>query len=235
VGRPADERARLIRRATLLLAAAQAALWGAIGALATFGPLASVDLSHRESTAPVLFGVYFLAVAAGARLGGRAMDRRGRRIGLAAGYVLLGVGALVAATAIFAGSLAWLLAAGALIGGGVGPAQLGRAAVADMHPPARRGQAVGTVVLAGTIGAVGGPPLAGAARALAEGAGWSHPGVAPWLLIPLLAPGGAGVRAGPRPDPRSLAVGGPAAGGRSRSSAVAQAWWRWRRWPSARR
>lgn len=214
MGGPADERARLVRRATILLSTAQAALWGAIGALATFGPLASVELSHRESVAPVLFGVYFLAVAAGARLGGRAMDRRGRRVGLAVGYVVLGAGGLVAAAGVAAGSLAWLLAAGAIIGAGVGPAQLGRAAVADMHAPEGRGRAVGTVVLAGAIGAVGGPPLAGAVHGLAEGAGWATPGAAPWLLVPLLALVGLGCVLALRPDPRSLAVEGVAAGGR---------------------
>jgi MFS family permease len=202
---PPGERARLVRRATVLLAAAQAALWGAIGAFAAFGPISTFDLSHRESTAPLFLGLYFVAVAMGARVAGAAMDRIGRRPGLIGGYVLLATGGVVAALAVRAGSIGWLLSSGALLGAGVGPAQLGRAAVADMYPPERRGRAVGAVVVAGTIGAVGGPALAGAVHALAERLGWGHPAVAAWLLIPVLAVAGFACVAAVHPDPRVLA------------------------------
>lgn len=132
--RPVDERARLVRRTTLLLAVSQATLWGAIGVFAAFGPISAFDLSDRESAAPLLFGVSFLGVAASARVAGSVMDRRGRRLGLVGGYVLLAAGGAGAAGAVAAESVGWLLGAGTLIGAGVGPAQLGRAAVADMYP-----------------------------------------------------------------------------------------------------
>jgi MFS family permease len=212
--RTLDERARLVRRTTLLLAVAQAALWGAIGVFAAFGPISAFDISDRESAAPLLFGLYFLGVAAGARVAGSVMDRRGRRPGLVGGYVLMAAGGAGAAGAVAAESVGWLLGAGALIGAGVGPAQLGRTAVADMYPAERRGRAVGTLIVAGTIGAVGGPPLAGGAHALAERIGWTHPAVAAWLMGPVLAVAALACVLAVRPDPRALAIEGSGGHGR---------------------
>jgi MFS family permease len=67
------------------------------------------------------------------------MDRRGRRPGLVAGYVLLAVSGLVAFSATVLGSFTVLLVSGVMRGLGAGAALLGRAAVADMHPPSSGG------------------------------------------------------------------------------------------------
>lgn len=208
---PAEDRSRMVRRNTGLLATAQVALWGALGALAAFGPISVFELSHRESMAAVLFGGYYLAAAAGARLGGRFMDRAGRRPGLAAGYLILALGGGVCAGSVAAGSTVGMLAGGVVIGAGAGAALLGRAAVADMYPPERRGRAVGTLLVAGTVGAVGGPPLAGAVHALARSGGVGEPLVVPWLLVPVLAAVALGFVLALRPDPRELAIGGAGA------------------------
>jgi MFS family permease len=203
-----DDRSRMVRRNTGLLAAAQVALWGAIGAVAAFGPISVFELSGRESMAAVLFGAYSLAVAAGARISGRFMDRAGRRPGLAAGYAVLGIGGGSAAVSVASGSTLGLMVSAVVLGAGAGTALLGRAAVADMYPPDRRGRAVGRLLVAGTIGAVGGPPVAGALHAIAGNAGIGQPLIVPWLLVPVLSAVALALVLSVRPDPRDLAVGG---------------------------
>jgi MFS family permease len=179
--------------------------------VAAFGPISVFDLSGRASLAAVLFGVYSLSVAAGARLSGRFMDRAGRRPGLAAGYVALAIGGAGAAVAVGSGSALALIVAAAVIGAGAGTALLGRAAVADMYPPERRGRAVGLVLVAGTVGAVGGPPLAGLVHAAARSAGVGQPLIVPWALVPVLAAVGLVLVLALRPDPRDLAARSAAA------------------------
>jgi MFS family permease len=206
------ERARLAHRISALLAGAQVALWGALGAWAAFGPITIFELSHRESLAAVQIGLYYVGAAAGARVAGRFMDRAGRRPGLAAGYVAVAASGGVCAAAVVTGSFPVLLAGSVVLGVGAGAALLGRAAVADMYPPDRRGRAVGTLLVAGTVGAVGGPPLAGAVHAVARNGGWADPLVAPWLLVPALGAVALGLVLAVRPDPRDLASeppGGP--------------------------
>jgi len=206
----------LVRRSAALLAGAQVALWGAIGVFATFGPIATRQLSGRTGGAAVLFGLYYLGAAAGAVSAGRLMDRAGRRPGLAAGYVAVILSGALAALGVAAGSGTLLLTSGLLLGAGAGAALLGRGAVADLYPPERRGRAVGLLVLAGTAGAVGGPPLASAVHA-AWGLLW-----APFLLVPALGAVALVLVLALRPDPRDLAFD-PAGGPRRRPVQVLRA------------
>lgn len=200
------ERERLVRRTTRLLLGAQVALWGAIGVFAAFGAIGMTELSELEGGAAVLFGLYYAAAAPAAVVTGRVMDRVGRRPGLVGGYLVLIASGVVAFAAVTLGSAGLLLVAGVVEGAGVGAALLGRAAVADMHPPERRGRAVGLLIVAGTIGAVGGPQLGGAIHALAGRLSLVERDAAPWLLVPLLGLVGLACVLSLRPDPRDLAV-----------------------------
>jgi MFS family permease len=202
------DRVRLVQRNTLLLAVAQVVLWAAVGTVATFGPISVFELTGREGMAGVLFGTYALAQATGARVSGRFMDRAGRRPGLAGGYVVLGAGGAGAALSVASASTVGLMISAVVLGFGAGTAQLGRAAVADMYPPERRGRAVGMLLVAGTIGAVGGPPLSGLIHSLAERLGLAEALMAPWLLVPGLATAALAMVLRLRPDPRELAVEG---------------------------
>jgi MFS family permease len=162
--------------------------------------------------------VYGVAQAASARLVGRYMDRAGRRPGLAFGYMVLSLSGLAGFVAVSAGTAIGLIASCAVLGAGAGAALLGRGAVADMHPPKRRGRAVGRLVLVGTIGAVGVPPLAALLDPTA-----SAVSAAPWLLVTLLGAAGLALVLALRPDPRDLAVEastGP--GGRSPGEVLRQ-------------
>ncbi len=204
---PPAERDRLVRRNTVLLAFAQGFVQTTFPVMLVIGGPAASRLAGRDGAAGLLWGIYFLAAAAGAALIGRWMDRVGRRPGLILSYLLVGGAAGAAALSIRAGSFAWLMASTIPFGVALGGANLGRGAVADMYPAERRGRAVGILLAAGTIGAVGSPLLA---AMIEEAAGEGS--FLPWI-VPVAGSIGALVCAlAVRPDPRDLAVVEPAVG-----------------------
>lgn len=195
-----------VRRNTLLLAIAQGFLYSTLPFLLAVGSVAVVDLSGREGSVGVLAASYFASAAVGALIVGRWMDRVGRRPGLAAGYIAIALGAVASAAAVERRSAPLLVLAAVPFGLGAGAALLGRGAVADMHPPARRGRAVGLVLAASTIGAVASAPLVAWIQHISEDWLGLRPLVGPWLVVPLLAAGGLVCVLLLRPDPRDLAV-----------------------------
>ena len=195
-----------VRRNTLLLAIAQGFLYSTLPFLLAVGSVAVVDLSGRKAAVGVLAASYFASAAVGALLVGRWMDRVGRKPGLAVGYVAIAVGALASAGAVERRSALLLVLAAVPFGLGAGAALLGRGAVADMHPPDRRGRAVGLVLAASVVGAVGSAPLVAWLQHVSEDRLGLRPFVGPWLVVPLLAAGGLICVLLLRPDPRDLAV-----------------------------
>lgn len=202
---------RAVRRNTLLLAIAQGFLYSTLPFLLAVGSVAVVDLSGRKAAVGVLAASYFASAAVGALIVGRWMDRVGRKPGLAVGYVAIAVGALASAGAVERRSALLLVLAAVPFGLGAGAALLGRGAVADMHPPDRRGRAVGLVLAASVIGAVGSAPLVAWLQRVSEDRLGLRPFVGPWLVVPLLAAGGLVCVLLLRPDPRDLAVRDPSA------------------------
>jgi MFS family permease len=197
---------RAVRRNTLLLAIAQGFLYSTLPFLLAVGSVAVVDLSGRRAAVGVLAASYFASAAVGALIVGRWMDRVGRKPGLAVGYIAIAVGALASAGAVERRSALLLVLAAVPFGLGAGAALLGRGAVADMHPPDRRGRAVGLVLAASVIGAVGSAPLVALLQHVSEDRLGLRPFVGPWLVVPLLAAGGLVCVLLLRPDPRDLAV-----------------------------
>ncbi len=196
----AGVRDALVRRNTLFLMGAQAALLASAAVWFTLAVVAVVDIAGRERWAGILLALFNACAAVSALLVGRLMDRRGRRPGLLVGHVLLGVGGAAGALAIWADSLWGLLGATAIFAAGQGGALLGRVAVADMYPSARRGRVVGIVVSAGTLGAVGGAPLVALTGRL------SGSDMLPYLMIPVIEVLGVLAVLALRPDPMALAV-----------------------------
>ena len=149
------------------------------------------------------------AVVLGAALGAvtlsQVMVRAGRRVGLAAGYGIGVVGAMVATIAIIAGSLGLLLIGTVLIGFGNASNQLSRYVAADLFPSDRRASAIGIVVWGATIGAVVGPNLVAPAGSLAAALGL--PELSGAYLVPVVFVGAAAVLmlSALRPDPYALA------------------------------
>lgn len=206
--RSPEEHRRLARRNTALLATAQGLVQIASPVMLLVGVVEIAELTGHETSAGFLNAAYFLAAAAGAFLIGRSMDRFGRRPGLFASYALLILAGLGGAASVAGGSWLGLLLVAVPFGAAFGGANLARGAVADMHPPERRGRAVGYVLAAGTVGAVASPFAVAFLQESAEGLG-ANPNVLPWVLVPTGAVGATLCVLRVRPDPRDMAVGEP--------------------------
>ena len=202
---PVSEREAAVRRNTILLGVAQGAASMTFPVLLIVGSVAASDLAGRDGIVGVVNAGYFLAAAGGALAFGRVMDRVGRRIPLAVSYLLLAIAGTGCGGAIAARSLVALLAFTALFGLAYGGSNLARAAVADMYAAEQRGRAVGLVLAAATIGAVGSPFVVAFLRGFAEREALD-PDVVPWAVVPVVALVAMVCALAVRPDPRSLAT-----------------------------
>jgi MFS family permease len=198
-----------------LEAARRRSTWSLVGgvALGSTGHIAAVTVAsivaqHLGGTA-VWSGVPGAAVVLGAAAGAVALSalmvRRGRRDGLAAGYVIGVAGAVVATAAVLSSSLPMLLVGMVLIGFGNASNQLSRYAAADMYPEHRRASAIGLVVWGATVGAVVGPNLVAPAGIVATNLGL--PELAGPYFVPMVFVGAAAILSFVmlRPDPYELA------------------------------
>jgi MFS family permease len=154
------------------------------------------------STAAVTVGTAFSASI----LSGY-MNRKGRRPGLTAGYLVATAGGLVA---VLGGQLLFLLPflfGLGLVGVGQGATTLARYAAADLALPTDRAKAISWVVFASTVGAVGGPALVGLAGDLAVDVGLDEL-VGPFLFSTVFFAAGALILwVGLRPDPLVVSGG----------------------------
>lgn len=98
----------------------------------------------------------------------RVMAARGRRPGLALGYVLAAVGAVGLITAGVIGSFTLLLVSSILFGGATASNSQSRYAAADLALPEHRARDLSIVVWATTVGSVLGPNLVGPSAPVAE-------------------------------------------------------------------
>ncbi|MEM9563465.1 MAG: MFS transporter [Actinomycetota bacterium] len=154
------------------------------------------------STAAITVGTALSASALAAY-----MNRKGRRPGLTLGYVVATIGGIIAVVGAARLSLVPYLIGLALIGVGQGGTNLARYAAADLAEPSGRSKAISYVVFASTIGAVGGPALAGPAGDIGERFGYDEL-VGPFGFAALFfLLGGLVVWAGLRPDPL-VVIGG---------------------------
>ena len=154
------------------------------------------------STAAITIGTAVSASALAAY-----MNRNGRRPGLTAGYAVAVLGGVIAVYGAAQLSLIPYLFGLMLIGVGQGGTNLARYAAADLAEPTARSKAISYVVFASTVGAVGGPGLAGLAGDIGERWGYDEL-VGPFgfsAIFFLL--GGIVVWVGLRPDPLVVAGG----------------------------
>ncbi len=147
--------------------------FGALGA--TIGvataSLLSKKLSGSEELAGMAQTVQVLGAAVASWLLARMMATRGRRAGLITGYLLGGVGSLLAVLAGVWGSMPVLLIGAALLGSANSANYASRYAATDLAEPHARGRALSIVVWSTTIGAVAGPNLTGPSASLAHAIG----------------------------------------------------------------
>lgn len=149
--------ARTVR--TLVVSQAVGAVGVTIG-IATASLLAR-DLSGSEAMAGLAQTFQVLGTAATAYVLARVMRRRGRRVGLVAGYLLGATGAALAVVAGAVGSMLVLLVGALLLGATTAVNSGSRYAATDLATEEHRARALSVVVWATTIGAVAGPNLVG--------------------------------------------------------------------------
>src|SRR5215210_2312461 len=174
-------------------------------AAVTVTSLVAQDIGGDRSLAGLPAAAVVLGAALGATILGAAMGRWGRRLGLAAGYGVAVLGALVAIAGIVVVSLPVVLLGSLAVGFGNSSNQLSRYAAADMYPTNRRASAIGTVVWAATVGAVVGPNLVEPSGVVAVALGL--PRLAGPYLVPVVLVAFAALLSLVflRPDPRDLA------------------------------
>jgi MFS family permease len=167
------EAARLVQRRHLVRTLFAGVALGSSGHIAaiTVGTIVAQQLTGSAVWSGTPSAAIVFGAAAGSALISSLMARRGRRIGLIAGYLTAALGALGAALAVVVGSLPLLLAATFLLGFGNSSSQLARYTAADLFPLHHRASALGTVVWGSTIGAVIGPNLVAFAGNVAGGIG----------------------------------------------------------------
>lgn len=202
---PPPTLSRLRRRTHWSLAAGVAL--GSTGHIAasTVASIAAQQIAGTTAWSGAPGATVVLGAAVGAVSLSQLMVRVGRRAGLATGYGVGVVGALVATVAVIAGSLPLLLLGTILIGFGNASNQLSRYVAADLFPADRRASAIGIVVWGSTVGAVIGPNLAAPAGRLAEAVGL--PELSGAYLVPVVFVGAAALLTllALRPDPYELA------------------------------
>jgi MFS family permease len=171
----------------------------------TVTSIVALELTGNRTLAGLPAASVVLGAAIGATILGAVMGRWGRRPGLAGGYVVGVIGALIAVAGIVIQSFPVLLAGSLAIGFGNSSNQLSRYAAADMYPQARRASAIGIVVWAATVGAVIGPNLIQLSGDVAVSLGL--PRLAGPYLVPVVLVGAAALLSTIllRPDPRDLA------------------------------
>ncbi|WP_436641844.1 MFS transporter [Actinomadura kijaniata] len=159
------------RRVLTVLVAAQILSGAGLAAGVTVGALLARDMLGSTGLAglPSALGTAGSALAAVAV--GRLSQARGRRPGLAAGYLAGAVGSAGVVAAAVAGSPVLLFLALFVHGAGTATNLLARYAGADLAAPAHRARAVSTVLVATTLGGVAGPGLAAPAGHLAHALG----------------------------------------------------------------
>jgi MFS family permease len=150
----------------------------------------------------------------------RISDRAGRRAGLAAGYVVAVLGALLTIGAAALSSLPLLLVGLFAFGASTACGLQARYAAADLAAPERRGRALALVVWATTVGSVLGPNLAGPGADLGRRLGLPALGGAFVVSAAVFTVVAAAVVLLLRPDPLVLArrLGGVGAGPRTRGA-----------------
>ncbi|MGP3920593.1 MFS transporter [Nonomuraea sp. 10N515B] len=193
------------RRILTVLVISQILSGAGLAAGITVGALLAQDLLGSTGLAGVPSAMFTAGSALAAVAVSRISHHRGRRAGLAAGYLTGAIGSAGIIAAAVTGNAVLLFLALFVYGAGSATNLQARYAGADLATPAHRGRAVSTVLVATTLGGVAGPNLAAPTGNLAHVLG------IPPLAGPFLLAGAAYALAALvlalwlRPDPLLLA------------------------------
>ncbi|MFI1768385.1 MFS transporter [Streptomyces sp. NPDC020800] len=163
--------ARAQRRILRVLVASQILSGAGLAAGVTVGALLARDMLGTTGLAGLPSALFTAGSALAAVVVGRLSQVRGRRPGLAAGYLTGAIGSAGVITAAVLDNAVLLFLALFVYGAGTATNLQARYAGADLAEPGRRARAVSTVLVATTLGGVAGPNLAAPTGALAASLG----------------------------------------------------------------
>ncbi|NEB16092.1 MFS transporter [Streptomyces coelicoflavus] len=167
---PAQAQRRILR----VLVASQILSGAGLAAGVTVGALLAQDMLGTTSLAGLPSALFTAGSALTAVTVGRISQARGRRPGLATGYLTGAIGSAGVIVAAVLDTPVLLFLALFVYGAGTATNLQARYAGADLAPPGHRARAVSTVLVATTLGGVAGPNLAAPAGTLAEHLGIPH-------------------------------------------------------------
>ncbi|MER5596440.1 MFS transporter [Streptomyces sp. NPDC002265] len=208
---PADTTARIPdaalaqRRILRVLVASQVLSGAGLAAGVTVGALLAQDMLGSTNLAGLPSALMTTGSALTAVTVGRVSQARGRRPGLAAGYLAGAIGSAGVIVAAVLDNPALLFLSLFVYGAGTATNLQARYAGADLAAPGHRARAVSTVLVTTTLGGVAGPNLAAPTGTFAERIGIPH------LAGPFILSGVAYVLAAVvlavwlRPDPLLMA------------------------------
>ena len=151
------DRERLQARSLRVLLASQVLSGAGLAAGVTVGALLAEDMLGTTGLSGLPAALLTFGAAGAAMAVGTLSDRRGRRSGLAAGYLAGAVGGAGVALAAVLDNVPLLLLALLVYGAGTATSLQARYAGADLALPERRGTAISTILVGTTLGAVAGP------------------------------------------------------------------------------
>ncbi|HJU69672.1 MAG TPA: MFS transporter [Gemmatimonadaceae bacterium] len=179
-----------VRRTLVMLSAAFALGFAAASMTAGPGSAALVALSGNASLAGLYVALLNVGAAVGAAIGGRAMDRWGRRPVLIAGYSLGAAGYTIAGFGVTLEILALFITGVLTLAVALGIGGLTRVAAAEMFPPSERGRGIAWLQTSAIAGAVAGPLFLMLTEPLGHAIGRDALGLV-WWIAPLLVIAGA--------------------------------------------
>ncbi|WP_411733578.1 MFS transporter [Paeniglutamicibacter sp.] len=139
-----------------------------MGASLSLGALLAVHVSGSAAWSGMGATMNTLGAALFAIPLARLAMRRGRRVSLATGALISGIGACIVIPSAAVTSFAGLLVGLALLGAGTAVGLQSRFAANDLSSPKSRGRDISIVIWSTTIGAVAGPNLVGPGEAFGQ-------------------------------------------------------------------
>ncbi|MGH1296936.1 MFS transporter [Bacillus pretiosus] len=200
-----DEQQQLYKRTLIIVSISQ--MFGGAGLAAgiTVGALLAQQMLGTDAYAGLPAAMFTMGSAVAAFFVGKLSQKHGRRIGLASGFIVGGLGAIGVVVAALTNSIILLLVSLLIYGAGTATNLQARYAGTDLANKKQRATAISITMVMTTFGAVAGPNLVGVMGRFAHSIG------IPELAGPFILSAAAFILAGIvlfvmlRPDPLLIA------------------------------
>ncbi|PEJ51073.1 MFS transporter [Bacillus wiedmannii] len=200
-----EDQQKLYKRTLIIVSISQ--MFGGAGLAAgiTVGALLAQQMLGTDAYAGLPAAMFTMGSAVAAFFVGKLSQKHGRRIGLAGGFIVGGLGAIGVVVAALTNSIILLLVSLLIYGAGTATNLQARYAGTDLANKKQRATAISITMVMTTFGAVAGPNLVGVMGRFAHSIG------IPELAGPFILSAGAFILAGLvlfvmlRPDPLLIA------------------------------